>query len=115
MTIIDRRRCALILEWATDQLSSRELCQLYPLTHSELAGLGLRMLCLGCLAQDALAVEYGLIVAQKNGISQRYLTTLLALADQPWHASHDDLITALDELAAPESVEVLYLLATRSN
>lgn len=57
--------------------------------------------------RDAVGVECALIVAFTFGIEQRNLPVLCELVGADWHYKHEDVVSALGELADPRSVDVL--------
>jgi HEAT repeat protein len=59
-------------------------------------------------AKDAAGVEYALIVCTEFGITTEHLPFLQELALADWHVKHEDVVSALGELRAPEAVDALY-------
>jgi len=53
------------------------------------------------LAQDALNATY------RAGLHRVHTSALVALAQAPWHFSHEDVVHALQELRSPETVGIL--------
>lgn len=104
-------RRTLVLDLVTDQISLTDFCRQFPVTPDELDGLGLHLLHEAIEARDALGVECGLMLGALRGFSLSYLPMLLVLARADWHVWHDDVVSALDVLGAPEACEVLYELA----
>jgi hypothetical protein len=60
------------------------------------------------VSRDADEVECALIVGFRFGFSQSNLPTLTKLAAEKWHHSHENIVSALDQLNSPEALDVLY-------
>lgn len=71
------------------------------------AGLAVTLLDESYRDRDKDGVECALIVAFTFGIDKRNLPVLCKLLDADWHVKHEDVVTALGELADPRSVDVL--------
>ena len=53
-------------------------------------------------------VEYALLAGFTFGFSRDCLDTLIALSSKDWHLSHEDVVSALQELATSDAVPALY-------
>ncbi len=58
--------------------------------------------------KDSDAVADGLLVGFRFGFLPNHLDLLRRLAEADWHFSHEDVVSALDELRDPGAVETLY-------
>jgi hypothetical protein len=59
-------------------------------------------------SKDAVQVECALIVGFRFGFSHSNLPVLTKLATAKWHHSHEDVVSALDELNSPDALDILY-------
>jgi len=59
------------------------------------------------LEKDADAVEFGSMLMYRLGITPDYLSILNALAEEPWHRTHEDIVFALGKIQDPASVDTL--------
>lgn len=111
MSYVTERQSDLILAWIENRISSTELSRRYPIAAKKLDELGPRILNAALTTEDSFDVEHGLLVGFQLGVTGAYLAPLLALIDAPWHRQHENVIAALEELSAPESVDELYRAA----
>jgi len=58
-------------------------------------------------------VEHTLIIGFSLGFLPAHLGVLMRLADADWHRSHEDVVSALDELRDKRAVGVLYCTALK--
>lgn len=70
--------------------------------------LGLHLLRDAADRQDGLDVEMALIVCATFGFTMDHLDLLVQLASADWHHKHEDVVSALGRLRAPEAVDALY-------
>jgi hypothetical protein len=70
--------------------------------------LGLMLLRDAAERQDPVDVEMALIVGGTFGVSIDYLDLLARLLPADWHHSHEDIVTMLGKLRAPDAVDALY-------
>src|SRR5882724_1288541 len=70
--------------------------------------LGLDLLRSAVERQDGLDVGLALIVCFTFGFTMDHLDLLVRLSSADWHSRHEDVVTALGKLQAPDSVEALY-------
>jgi hypothetical protein len=63
--------------------------------------------------RNSTDVEHALIVSFSFGVSPAQLDVLMRLADADWHRSHEDVVSALDELRDKRAVDVLYYAALK--
>ena len=63
--------------------------------------------------RDPIDVECALTVGFSFGLSAACLDVLMQLADADWHHSHEDVVSALDELQDKKAVDVLYRVALK--
>jgi hypothetical protein len=111
MSYVSERHSDLIITWIERRISSDEFARRYPISAHKLDELGPRILNAALATQDAFDLEYGLLVGFQRGMTRAYLPSLLQLANAPWHRQHENIVSALDELLAPESVDELYRVA----
>ena len=90
----------------------------YPIPIEQLPTLGSRILDESFLTRDAEDVRTGLRMgwALKTTLGEEYEDVLLRLSAEPWHFSHEDVATALDELCLrdPRVANAFRTLATSS-
>jgi hypothetical protein len=70
------------------------------------------MLIYGLEKKNADVIESAVPLMYKFGISKDYLNALNALALEPWHHKHEDIVFALGKLKDPSSTDVLYKTST---
>lgn len=58
--------------------------------------------------EDAVLLEYVLIVADKDGLNKSYTAFLCQLLAENWHHSHEDIVMLLEKIKDPESVDCIY-------
>lgn len=75
-------------------------------------GLGLDLLRDAMARQDPVDVELALVVCFTFGFREEHLPLLVNLAYVDWHERHEDVATALGEIASPPVVDALVHLAT---
>ena len=59
-------------------------------------------------SRDADDVEMALLVGFSFGFTDQHLTALKLLESVDWHARHEDVVSALDDLKSGSAVEALY-------
>jgi hypothetical protein len=69
--------------------------------------LGLDLLRDAVQRRDAVDVELAMIVGFRFGFSMKHLLLLVDLAYADWHQKHEDVVSALGMLEAPESIDAL--------
>jgi hypothetical protein len=74
-------------------------------------GLGLKLLGDAVEAQNGTDVEMAIIVCYTFGFGNEHLGLLLLLCSANWHQKHEDVVSMLAQLRAPEAVDCLYLSA----
>lgn len=107
MSYVTDRHSDLILAWIEHRISNEEFARSYPIAIKKLDELGPRILLAAVANEDPFDVEHGLMVGFQRGVTPDYLTSLLQLTNAPWHRQHENVISALDELRAPQSVPEL--------
>lgn len=108
MAYVNEQQRILILDWILRRVSDEEFLRDYPVDKDAAPLLGMRVLEAATAARDPLEVELGLILGYRFEFSRAYLPVLLTLVNADWHFCHGDVVSALDVLAAPESVDALY-------
>lgn len=89
------------------QLSIDEFLQQFPRA-VERSKLVLTLLEEACRSMSADDVTCALIVGFKLGFAEEHFGLLVSLLEQDWHRSHEDIVSALDDLITPKAVEILY-------
>jgi HEAT repeat protein len=107
MSYVTERHSALILAWIEQRMTTVEFARQYPIAAKKLDELGPRILNAALTSEDPFDLEHGLLVGFQHGITRAYLTPLLNLVTASWHRQHENVISALAELRAPESVDEL--------
>ncbi|MFZ5807542.1 MAG: HEAT repeat domain-containing protein [Verrucomicrobiota bacterium] len=59
-------------------------------------------------AKNPEDVDDALIVGFNFGFSPKHVDMLCELSDADWHFSHEDIVSALDEVRDPRAIETLY-------
>jgi hypothetical protein len=59
-------------------------------------------------ARDSESLQCAMVVGFSFGFDPRHLDILMRLVDEPWHVSHEDVVSALDELRSPRAVNALF-------
>jgi hypothetical protein len=111
-------QATLINELVLDRTITRsEFAMRFPVQVEELGGLGLKILEESILTRDAYDVMGGIRLAFSIGLCERYEDILIALAEEPWHLSHEDVAMALDRLRpkSPRAADAFQTLATSSH
>jgi hypothetical protein len=98
----------LILDLLLGKLGEQEFYDRYPTSAAEVTEVGLHMLERGLQERDPVAVEFGLYITHRFGVTPQHLGVLNALAPAPWHERHEDAVSALAQLRDPSSVVPLY-------
>ncbi len=110
---MDERGVKLVIDLAAGRVSDREFLDQMDAKAGGSA-LGLKLLGRAITDRDARGVEMALHVGHRFGITSDYLAPLLQLATADFHERHEDVVRALQHLAAPESVEALEATAVAS-
>jgi HEAT repeat protein len=101
----------LILDLLLGRISEQEFFAKYPTSSTAASDEGAQMLQRALQERDATAVEFGLYLGHRFGITAEYLESLKALAVSDWHQRHEDVVAALAKLKNSTSVEALYRAA----
>ena len=75
--------------------------------------LGLRLLSEAIAERSAVDLEAALIVCGTFGAGPRHLPDLVSLLPADWHKQHENIVTMLADLQAPEAVDALHHAAVR--
>jgi hypothetical protein len=70
--------------------------------------LGLRLLRNAIAERNATDVELAMIVCNVFGFDSDHLEFLLTLTEAQWHHKHEDVVSTLGDLRAPEAVDAFY-------
>jgi hypothetical protein len=108
---VDTEQRRAILDAMVGRRSEADLFVALGTTRDGATTVGLELLRQGLNEHDADAVEFGMYLGSRFGMSREYLESLLVLASEPWHHSHEDIVVSLMEFKSPETVEVLYRTA----
>jgi hypothetical protein len=110
---MSEREQGLILDLLQSKLSEEEFRRDFPLAYGAEGTASLGILQRAFREHDPIAVEFGLYLAHRFGVSQQHLEVLLALADVEWHERHEDVVDLLKKLKSPSSIAVLYRVAMK--
>src|SRR5215467_7106100 len=109
MTEEQRDLCSAltILPTGARRISKEDFMRRFPaaLEHGKLAS---RLLEDAYLAQDGDALECALVVGFTFAFAPEHTKILNHLVEADWHERHEDVVSALDELRSPDSVEALF-------
>lgn len=109
MTEEQRRLCGELLIHPNGlRLTSKDdFLQQFPsaVAHGRLA---LRWLDEAFRAQDAKDLQSALMVGFNFGFSPEHADVLCRLIDSNWHHSHEDVVSALEELRIPQTAQALF-------
>ncbi len=92
----------------TCRISSEDFLQRFP-SAVEQGKVASHLLEQACAARDADDLLCALIVGFVFGFRPEQVQTLCPLVDEDWHASHEDVVSALDDLRTPAAVDALFL------
>ena len=59
-------------------------------------------------SKDILMLDCLLIIAERDGLDDIYTEVLCSILQQEWHKSHEDIISLLEEIRDPKSVDCVY-------
>jgi len=107
MSFVSPEKQQLILDLLLDRLSEQDFYSRYPTSQSEVSTSGATMLRRALEEEDRVAVEFGLYLGHRFGITPEYLDTLENLAAAPWHERHEDVVAGLAKLRSPSSATAL--------
>jgi hypothetical protein len=107
MSFVSPDKQQLILDLLLQKVSERDFYSRFPTTPSEASASGAAMLRRALEEQDRVAVEFGLYLGHRFGITPDYLDALEKLAGTAWHERHEDVVAGLAKLASPSSVIAL--------
>ncbi len=87
-------------------ITVEELCSRWPVRSGDLAALASSILDRALVDRDSAGVRWGFALAGYCGTAAEHLSTLVALAPQGWHRSHEDIVFFLADLRRPECLSV---------
>lgn len=97
----------LISDFFMKRISEPELLSGLGIAKEEAPSLAKDLLERAKAAQDPDAVENGVFIMYRFGYDARFANILNALATEPWHKKHEDIVFALGKIKDPSSVPVL--------
>lgn len=89
------------------RISEEQFFREFPATRENIHALITEMLERGLAEKNPDLIESAIPLAYRYGISKDFLHSLNALAREPWHFRHEDIVFALGKIKDPSSVEVL--------
>ena len=91
----------------SSRISKKDFMRRFPsaVEHGKLAS---RLLEDAYVAQDGDELECALTVGFTFGFAAEHTKILNRLVEADWHIRHEDVVSALDELRSPDSVEALF-------
>jgi len=98
---------ALFSDLFLKRISEEKFLEEFHATRETIGGRILDMLEKGLLEKDRHSIESAIPLMYHFGISREYLGHLNALALEPWHGRHEDVVFALGKLKDPSSTDVL--------
>ena len=107
------RQQQLILDMALNRISEAAFLRETAITRGDASSFALKMLDEAYRQRSEDDVECGLILAFKFGLSHEFVNTLIRLSDADWHHSHEDVVTALDDLRDKRAIDAFYLAALK--
>ncbi|HKP96265.1 MAG TPA: hypothetical protein VJ385_10945 [Fibrobacteria bacterium] len=107
MSFLAESQRKLILDLLLKRIPEERFFSDYPADPRSIHSLILGMLQRGLAEKDADAVDLGLMLMHRYGVSKDYLEVLHALALEPWHTSHENVVSGLAKIKDPSSVDVL--------
>jgi hypothetical protein len=111
MSSVTSEHWQLVRRLLVGEISNSDFCDLLSTTVDNASDVSIEVLRNGFLQKDAAAVEFGLFIGHRFGIKAQHLDILLELANADWHQQHEDVVSGLDLLRCPLSIDVLYQLA----
>ena len=109
MTEEQRDLCSAltILPNGSRRISKEDFMRRFPsaVEHGKLAS---RLLEDAYRAQDEKDLECALTVGFTFGFTPDHTKILVHLVDADWHESHEDIVSALDQLRSPDTVKALF-------
>ena len=109
MTEEQRKLCRDLIIFPNGQsrITKEEFLRRFPsaVEHGKLAS---RLLEDAYRAQDGEDLECALTIGFAFGFAPEHTKTLCHLVEADWHVRHEDVVSALDKLRSPETVEALF-------
>jgi hypothetical protein len=103
MSFVSEEEKELILDLVIRRrMSSEEFMTRFPLETADVESAGIPLLQRALQERDSDAVEYGLLLMFRFGVTTNYIELLTQLAEEKWHISHENIISALDRLIKKE-------------
>jgi HEAT repeat protein len=105
----------LIFSFVTAPGSSPAISETDLLRHFDATdgrSLGLSLLRAAIRDRNAVDVEAALIVCSIFGVGSEHLPLLIELVSADWHQQHENVVSLLDRLTAPDAVDALLHAAT---
>lgn len=91
-------------------ITAAEFCARWPVEPAGIAALAGPILDDALVEQDPTGVFWGFGLATYCGTAAQHLPTLLAIAPQGWHHSHEDVVFFMADLRRPECLPVFTTL-----
>jgi hypothetical protein len=110
MTAEQRKLCRQLIinpPIGASQISKEEFLRQFP-SAVEHAKLALTLLQDAYEAKDPEDLQCALIVGFAFGFSPEHVGILNRLIEADWHISHEDVVSALDQLRSPDAVHALF-------
>jgi len=108
VSFVSAREQTLILDLLLGRISEHAFYAAYPIAGTVARDVGVTMLRRALAEHDGVAVEFGLYLGHRFGITDDYSDVLNELADAPWHKRHEDVIMGLAKLRSASSVDALF-------
>ena len=109
MTEVQRKLCRDLIIFPNGQgrITKEEFLRRFPsaVEHGKLAS---RLLEDAYRAQDGDGLECALTIGFAFGFAPEHTKTLCHLVEADWHVRHEDVVSALDKLRSPGTVEALF-------
>jgi len=105
--MITQRQIRLVYDLANDRISAETFVREFGAAEPR-DKIAPAILETALIEKNAADVAHGLAVGFKLGFSAEYTKLLSNLFELDWHCSHEDIISALDELRDSELVDLFY-------
>jgi hypothetical protein len=105
MPYLNDEQRALLKDYLLGDMSTSEFAAALAVGVDELPSVGARILAAAVRERDALDLQLGMGIGFHTRLTDEYVAPLLGAVDGEWHGSHEDVVSALDDLRRPEAID----------
>lgn len=107
MSYVPNEKTKLVYALMAKRIPEEQFFRDFPATRESIHEVILSLLERGLDEKDVDSIEQAIPLAYRYGLSKDFLSALNALAVEPWHYRHEDIVFALGKLKDPSSVPIL--------